>query len=138
MSTYADSVLALLRGAVPAGVTVYDSIVDGVAPARYVVPFIPPGLRSATAVDAVSDHVSVDFDVMTVVSATNPVYAAAECRALSMAVRDALTDGVVAETGWDSARILHQNSRPPVVDESTPNKKVYTVAQFSFEGARVT
>ena len=138
MTTYADNVLTLLRAAVPSGVSVFDSIVPGVAPARYVIPFIPDGLRSQSTVDAVSDHISLKFDVMTVTSTTSPVYAAAECRALSLVVRDTLTDAVISATGWGSAQIQHENSRPPVVDESTPDKKVYTVAQFSLQAYRTS
>lgn len=133
MTTFADSVLAAVVAAVPGDVHVYDTMVDGVPPARYVLLFIPGGLRSMTAIDNQSDHLSLHFDVMTVVASKNGVYAAPQCRALASRVRDALTDHVVTATGWRNAQIKHAGSRPPAPDETTPNKKVFCTDQFELE-----
>lgn len=134
----ADTVLAALGGAVPVGTGVYDSIVPGVASAAYVVVSIPPGLRSLSGIDGVSDHVLLRFSTMSVASNTNPAYAAAECRWLQAKVQDALTDLVVVADGWGRSQIKHEGDQNPKPDEATPDKKVYATDQWSLETTRVS
>jgi hypothetical protein len=138
VTTAADAILAVVRGAVPGDVVVYDSIVPGVAPPRYVMMYIPAGQRSSQSVDGVSDCVSVDFQVTSVASSADPSYAAAMCRWLAGTVRDALTDTFVTGDGLAQARITHRGSQGPRADEATPDKKVFATDQFSLETVRIS
>jgi hypothetical protein len=138
VTTAADAILAAVRAAVPADVTVFDSIVPGIAPSRYVMMYIPAGVRSSQSVDAASDCVTVDFQVTSVASGSDPTYAAAMCRWLAGAVRDALTDLYVTVDGLSAARVVHKGSQGPRADEATPDKKVYATDQFSWETVRTS
>ena len=137
MTTAADTILAAVRAVVPVDVKVYDSIVTSIPPARYVVLYIPGGLRMATGVDAVSDAVYLEFQTTTVASDGNPSYSAAMCRWLANTVRDGLTDLIITPDGWRPARIQHVGSQSPQPDEQTPEKKVYATDQFAFTTVRV-
>lgn len=137
MNSAADLVLAALRDAVPSAVKVYDSIIPGVPSERYVVAYIPAGWRTASSVDAASDHVYLEFQTTTVASDNNPAYSAAYCRWLATAVRDALTDLEITADGWGRARIKHEGSQSPRPDETTSDKKVYATDQFSLETVRL-
>lgn len=132
MTTAADAILAVVRAAVPVGVTVYDSIVPGIASERYVIMHIPDDLRETMAVDAVSDCIYVTFHAITVASNNNPAYAAPECRDLARRVRTALVDRVITADGMSAARVQMEGVNPPQPDETTPDKKVFIQAQFSF------
>ena len=138
MTTVADAILAAVRAAVPGDVMVYDSIVPGVAPARYVMMYIPAGARSSYSVDGTSDCVTVDFQVTTVVSSGDPSYTSAMCRWLTGTVIDALTDLTVSADGVAPARIVHRGSQGPRPDEATPDKKVYATDQFTLETVRTS
>jgi hypothetical protein len=138
VTTLADTILAAVTAAVPGDVRVFDTIVPGVAPARYVMMYIPAGQRSAQAVDGVSDCVSLDFQVTSVASSSDPSYSAAMCRWLAAAVRDALTDLVVTADGVAAGRIVHRGSQGPRPDEATPDKKVFATDQFTLETVRVS
>lgn len=137
MSTAADQIMAAIRGVVPTGVIVYESIIGGVPPNRYVVAYIPAGWRSPSGIDAVSDHVRLEFQTTCVASDANPSYTTAYCRWLATAVRDALTDLVITADGWGSARIQHEGSQSPRPEEATSDKKVYATDQFSLETVRL-
>lgn len=138
MSTAADNILVAIRSVVPVNVKVYDAIVTGVPPARYVVLYIPAGLRSMSTVAAISEDISLEFQTTCVASDPDPGRASALCRWLSAAVRDALTDLVVAADGWAPAQIKHEGSQSPRPDEETPDKKVYATDQFSLETVRIS
>lgn len=131
MTTVADAIVAVVRAGVPAGVSVFDTIVEGVAPARYVMLYIPDEMRDAQAVDAVSDCVRVPFHALSVASNSNPSYAGPECRDLARRVRTALVDAVITADGVAPARVVMEGVNPPQPDELTPDKKVFIQAQFS-------
>ena len=134
MATAADLIYAAAAGAVPAGVAVSTTIIPGIGPARYVLLFIPDDSLSASALDAVSDQVAVEFHVLCVVSNDLPQLADAECRDLTRRVRLALTDLTISPTGMSPARITQRGrTGVPQPDETTPNKKVYTQMQFGFD-----
>lgn len=133
MTTVADAIVAVVRAGVPAGVSVYDTIVDGVATQRYVMLYIPDDMRDSEAVDAVSDCVRVPFHALSVASNNNPAYAARECRDLARRVRVALVDTVITADGVSPARIVMEGVNPPQPDELTPDKKVFIQAQFSLQ-----
>lgn len=137
MSTGADTILALLRAAVPADVKVYDTLVPGVPPSRYVVAYIPAGARSASSITGKSEDIYLSFQTTVVASDANPSYSAAYCRWLQIAVRDALTDVSITADGWARAQIRHEGSQFPQPDEATPDKKVYATDQFSLETVRI-
>lgn len=137
MTTAADAILVAARGGVPADVTVYDAIVPGIATDRYVVLYIPDELRTDVGIVGVSDYLTVTFQATVVASNTNPGYAAAQCRWLSRTVRDLFTDLVITADGMLPARIKHVASQQPRPDEATPDKKVFSTAQFSFESVKV-
>jgi hypothetical protein len=134
---HAEAIVDAVEAAVPAGVAVFDAIIGGVPPARYVVLYIPDVLRQMSSIDPVSDGLSCDFQVTTVASNAIPAYAAAECRWLSMAVNNALVDLVITPTGMSPARIVQEGAQSPRPDEATPDKKVYATAQFSFRSVQV-
>lgn len=137
MTTFADAIVAVVRAGVPAGVSVFDTIVEGVAPARYVMLYIPDEMRSADAVAAVSDSVRVPFHALSVVSNNNPAYASPECRDLARRVRVALVDTVVTADGASPARVVMEGVNPPQPDELTPDKKVFIQAQFSLQSVAI-
>lgn len=137
MTTVADAIVAVVSAAVPAGVTVYDAIVPGIASERYVVLYIPDELRQASAVDAVSDMVRVPFHAISVAANAYPGYASGECRDLARRVRAALVDTVVTADGASPARIVMDGVNPPQPDELTPDKKVFIQAQFSLQSVAI-
>lgn len=137
MGTVADVVLAALRAAVPGDVSVYDTIVPGVASAKYVIAYVPPGMWSSHTVNGVSDHVLLQFSTTSVASNANPAYAAAECRWLQMKVQNTLVDLYVVADGVAPAQVTHRGNQNPKPDEATPDKKVYATDQWSLETTRV-
>lgn len=138
MSTAADNILATIRSAVGPSVGVYDAIVNGVPPPRYVVLYTPSGLRQMTSILAISDSIYLDFQTTCVASDADPTRSSALCRWLSTTVRDALTDLVLPADGWAPGRIKHEGSQSPRPDEETPDKKVYATDQFSLETVRIS
>lgn len=138
MTTLAEAVLATIRAAVPGDVAVYDSLIPGVPPARYVVVYLDNGSRSAVSVDAVSDAVHVSFQTTSVASNSNPAYSAVYCRWLAGAVQNALIDLIITVDGWAPARIIHEGSQQAQPDELTPDKKVFATDQFSLETVRIS
>jgi hypothetical protein len=137
VTTVADAIVAIVSAGVPAGVTVYDTIVPGIASERYVVLYIPDELRQASAVDAVSDMVSVPFHAISVAANAYPGYASGECRDLARRVRVALVDTVVTADGVAPARVVMDGVNPPQPDELTPDKKVFIQAQFSLQSVAI-
>ena len=135
-ATAADAILAAARTAVP-GVTVYDAIVPGIAPERYVVLYIPDELRRDIGIIAQSDELTATFQATCVASNTNPAYSAGMCRWLTRTIRDLYTDLQITADGMLPAIIRHQGSQSPRPDEATPDKKVYSTAQFSYQTLRV-
>lgn len=136
MSNTADAILTALRGAMPGGVAVYDTLIPGIPPNRYLVLYSSGGLRESYGVDAVSDCVYLSFQVTTVASDPTPAYSAATCRWLQILVRDSLTDLVVNADGHAPGRIRHDGTQSPQPDETTPDKKVYATDQFSLTTVR--
>jgi hypothetical protein len=137
VTTFADAIVAAVRAGVPGDVTVYDTIVPGVASARYVVLYIPDEMRDAEAVDAASDCIRVPFHALSVVSNNSPAYASPECRDLARRVRTALVDTVVSADGASPARVVMEGVNPPQPDELTPDKKVFIQAQFSLQSVAI-
>lgn len=132
-ATAADAILAAAKAALPTDTIVYDTIVPGVAPARYVVFYIPDELRRDVGIIAQSDELTATFQVTCVASNTNPAYSAAMCRWLTRTIRDLYTDLQITADGMLPATIRHQGSQSPRPDEATPDKKVYSTAQFSYQ-----
>ena len=134
---HADLILAAVQAAVPADVNVYDAIISDVPPPpRYVVLYIPDILREMTSIDPTSDGLRCSFQATSVASNPYSAYAAAECRWLTNAVGNALTDLVITPDGMSPARIVQTSAQPPRPDEATPDKKVYATAQFSFRSVQ--
>ena len=133
--TAADAILVAARTAVP-GVTVYDAIVPGIAPERYVILYIPDELRRDVGIVAHSDELTATFQATCVASNTNAAYSAAMCRWLTRTIRDTLTDLQITADGMLPAVIRHEGSQSPRPDEDTPDKKVYSTAQFSYQTSR--
>lgn len=138
MSTFADGILAALRASVPTGVSVYDTIVPGVPSARYVIAYIPPGMRSVGGVDGVADQVTLQFSTTTVASNPDASYSAAECRWLQGTVQNTLVDLIVTADGHAAAQVVHRGCQNPRPDEATPDKKVYATDQFSLQTVRIS
>jgi len=133
---HAEAIIQAVEAAVPAGVKVFDSIIGGIPPARYVVLYIPDVLREMTSIDPVSDGLSCSFQATVVASNAVPAYAAAECRWLAAAVNNSLVDLVITPDGMSAARVMQTGSQSPRPDEATPDKKVYATAQFSFRSVQ--
>lgn len=138
MTTFADSIVATLQAAVPAGVAVYDAMVPGIPPARYVVCYITSGVRGLSSISPVSDNLSLSFQTTTVASDPNPALSAVYCRWLAILVRDTLTDRIITADGYSPARILHEGSESARPDETTPDKKVYATDQFMLTSVRIS
>jgi hypothetical protein len=115
---------------------VYDTIVPGIAPPRYVVFYIPDELRKDVGIAAHSDELTATFQATCVASNTSPGYSAAMCRWLTRTVRDLYTDLQITADGMLPATIRHEGSQTPRPDETTPDKKVYSTAQFSYQTVR--
>ena len=136
-ATAADAILAAAKATLPADITVYDTIVPGIAPPRYVVFYIPDELRRDIGIIAQSDELTATFQATCVASNTSPAYSAAMCRWLTRTVRELYTDLQITADGMLPATIRHQWSQSPRPDEDTPDKKVYSTAQFSYQTARI-
>lgn len=128
----AEILTAAAVAAMPAGVGVYRTIVDGVAPARYVVLHIPDESVSPVTVESTSDAVYVYFHAICVGSDPIPNRADVYCREVTRRLRVAFTDLVISPDGMAPGRVQHEGSNPPQMDESTTVKKVFTQSQFSF------
>jgi len=136
MTTAADAILTAVRAGLPSDVTVYDTIVPGIASPRYVVLYVPDELRTDSGIVGVSTDLSATFQATTVAANDSAAYAAAMCRWLSQQVREILTDLRIAPSGMSAAQIRHEGSQHPRPDETTPDKKVYSTAQFSYQTVR--
>ena len=136
-ATAADAILAAAKAALPTDVAVYDTIVPGIAPPRYVVFYIPDELRRDIGIIGVSDELTATFQATCVASNTSAAYSAGMCRWLTRTVRDLYTDLQITADGMLPATIRHQGSQSPRPDEATPDKKVYSTAQFSYQTARI-
>jgi hypothetical protein len=136
-ATAADAILAAAKATLPTDITVYDTIVPGIAPPRYVVFYIPDELRRDVGIVAHSDELTATFQATCVASNSNPVYSAAMCRWLTHTVRDLYTDLQITADGMMPAVIRHEGSQSPRPDEDTPDKKVYSTAQFSYQTSRI-
>jgi hypothetical protein len=136
-ATAADAIIGAAKANLPNDVAVYDTIVPGIAAPRYVVLYIPDELRRDIGIIAQSDELTATFQATCTASNANPAYSAAMCRWLTRAVRDLYTDLQITADGMLPATIRHQGSQSPRPDEATPDKKVYSTAQFSYQTLRV-
>lgn len=137
-ATAADAILAAAKAALPGDIKVFDTIVPGIAPDRYVVLYIPDELRRDIGIVAHSDELTATFQATCVASNANPAYSAAMCRWLTRTIRDLYTDLQISADGILPAVIRHEGSQSPLPDEATPDKKVYSTAQFSYQTSRST
>lgn len=136
-ATAAEAILTIASAALPTDVVVYDTIVPGIAPPKYVVFYIPDELRRDVGIIGVSDELTATFQVTCVASNTSPAYSAAMCRWLTRTIRELYTDRQITADGMLPAVIRHEGSQSPRPDEATPDKKVYSTAQFSYQTARI-
>jgi hypothetical protein len=130
----ADVILATLRSALPSDVAVYDAMVPGSPPARYVILFCGNGLRESSSVLGTSADLTQTFQVTSVTSRPDTASTPAPLtRWLQAKVRESLTDKRFDVDGLACGLVRHVQSLPPVVDEDVKDRPtVYAVDQFEF------
>lgn len=123
--TELDAILARLRNG-PAGMlNVYDS--RPASPAYpYVVVYAGAGIRDSDRESDVRVRRTLDWQTTTVGAS------AAQCRAALARVVDALEDWTPTVGGRTCSKVEHDLSRPMVLDDTLPDRVVYTaVDQWS-------
>jgi hypothetical protein len=138
MST-AEVILDALRSALPSDVAVYDAMVPGTPPARYVILFCGNGLRESSSVIGTSADLTQTFQVTSVTSRPDTASTPAPLtRWVQAKVREALTDRRFDVDGLVCGLVRHVQSLPPVVDEDVKDRPtVYAVDQFEFLADRL-
>lgn len=137
MTTVQDAFIAVVKAAVLPGVGVFDSIVQGTAPAQYVAVYPANGER--TKGDALCGYRNglFRFQITSVVSSSANL--GMECRGLASRCRDALVGVRLSVDGWKCGPVEHDFSNPPVRDESVIDKPtVYAADGYVLLADRLT